>query len=166
MANFDSGFTKSRRSGAEAVTKALNSEDADYEFVLLEDAWTVYKPVVFNVASKNLPKPATSQVQSQLETAVKNYITSDLNPIVKKIEKTGDTNKLGVALVRARRYSEAKAAFAKSDSVSAMNNIANIYVIEQDYEAAIAQYKKVLAKDPNNKTALAGIESLNNKLGK
>ena len=165
MASFDSGFTKSRQNGAKAVTEAMNNEDGDYEFILVEDAWTVYKPVVYNVSAKNIPKPTSAQVQSQLETAIKNYITTDLNPIVKKVEKTGDTNKLGVALVRAKRYSEAKAAFAKSDSVSAMNNIANIYVIEQNYEAAMAQYKKVLAKDPNNKTALAGLESLNTKLG-
>ena len=165
MASFDSGFTKSRQNGAKAVTDAMENEDGDYEFIIVEDAWTVYKPVVYNVSAKNIPKPASSQVQSQLETAIKNYITTDLNPIVKKIEKTGDTNKLGVALVRAKRYTEAKAAFAKSDSVSAMNNIANIYVIEQNYEAALAQYKKVLSKDPQNKTALAGIESLNTKLG-
>ena len=165
MASFDSGFTKSRQVGAKAVTEAMANEDGNYEFIIVEDAWTIYKPVVYNVSAKNIPKPTSSQVQSQLETAIKNYITTDLNPIVKKIEKTGDTNKLGVALVRAKRYTEAKAAFAKSDSVSAMNNIANIYVIEQNYDAAIAQYKKVLAKDPQNKTALAGLESLNNKLG-
>ena len=165
MASFDSGFTKSRQNGAKAVTEAMSNENGDYEFIIVEDAWTIYKPVVYNVSAKNIPKPTSSQVQSQLETAIKNYITTDLNPIVKNVEKTGDANKLGVALVRAKRYSEAKAAFAKSDSISAMNNIANIYVIEQNYDAAIAQYKKVLAKDPQNKTALAGLESLNNKLG-
>lgn len=166
MANFDAGFTKSRKVGAEAVAKAFEDEENDYEFILVEDAWTIYKPVVFNVDAKNIPKPTTNQVISQLEPVIKNYIASDLNPIVKKIEKTGDTNKLGVALVRAKRYTEAKAAFAKSDSVSAMNNIANIYVIEQNYDAAIKEYEKVLSKDPKNKTALAGLESLNTKLGR
>ena len=55
--------------------------------------------------------------------------------------------------------------FTKSNSVSAMINIANIYVIEQNYTAAMAQYKKVLAIEPSNKTALKGIESLNTKMG-
>ena len=63
------------------------------------------------------------------------------------------------------RYNEAKTAFAKSDSVSAMINIANIYVIEQNYTAAMEQYKKVLKKDPENKAAQKGIESLNTKIG-
>ena len=165
MAKYEKGFTTSRQTGAKAVQSALADEEGEYEFILLEDAWTVYKPVVYNVSSKSLPKPASNLVSKQLEVAVKNYIITDLNPIVKAIEKTGDSNKLGVALVRAMRYNEAKTAFAKSDSVSAMINIANIYVIEQNYTAAMEQYKKVLKKDPENKAAQKGIESLNTKIG-
>ena len=165
MAKYEKGFTTSRQTGAKAVQAALADEEGEYEFILLEDAWTVYKPVVYNVSSKSLPKPASNLVSKQLEVAVKNYIITDLNPIVKAIEKTGDSNKLGVALVRAMRYNEAKTAFAKSDSVSAMINIANIYVIEQNYTAAMEQYKKVLKKDPENKAAQKGIESLNTKIG-
>ena len=165
MAKYEKGFTTSRQTGAKAVQAALVDEEGEYEFILLEDAWTVYKPVVYNVSSKSLPKPASNLVSKQLEVAVKNYIITDLNPIVKAIEKTGDSNKLGVALVRAMRYNEAKTAFAKSDSVSAMINIANIYVIEQNYTAAMEQYKKVLKKDPENKAAQKGIESLNTKIG-
>ena len=165
MASFENGFTVSRTNGANEVAQLLADEDAEYEFVSLEDAWSVYKPVVFNVSSKNIPKPSSSLVSKQLEVAVRNYIITDLNPIVERVEQTGDPNKLGVALVRAMRYKEAKAAFAKSNSVSAMINIANIYVIEQNYTAAMAQYKKVLAIEPSNKTALKGIESLNTKMG-
>ena len=166
MANYEAGFTKSRQAGAVAIAKAMEDQEGDYEFIVVEDAWTIYKPVVYNIASKNIPKPSSAQVSKQLTTAIKNYILTDLNPIVKTVEKSGDPNKLGVALVRAMRYEEAKNAFARSSSISAMNNIANIYVIEQNYDAAYAQYNKVLAKDPQNKTALAGIESLNTKLGK
>ena len=165
MAKYEKGFTASRQNGAKVVQTVLADEEGNYEFILLEDAWSVYKPVVYNVSSKSLPKPAGNLVSKQLEVAVKNYIITDLNPIVKTIEKTGDSNKLGVALVRAMRYNEAKNAFAKSDSVSAMINIANIYVIEQNYAAAIEQYNKVLKKDPQNKAAQKGIESLNTKMG-
>ena len=165
MANFEKGFTTSRLEGAAAVTRALEDEEGDYEFISVEDAWTVYKPVAFNVSAKNIPKPSSALVSRQLEIAVKNYIITDLNPIVTRVEKTGDPNKLGVALVRAMRYSEAKNAFARSNSASAYNNIANIYVIEQNYEAAMAQYHKVLEMDPENKVALKGLESLATKLG-
>ena len=165
MAKYEKGFTGSRQNGAKALQEALNDEEGEYEFILLEDAWSVYKPVVYNVSSKSLPKPSSTLVSKQLEAAIKNYIITDLNPIVKSIEKTGDSNKLGVALVRAMRYNEAKSAFAKSDSLSAMVNIANIYVIEQNYSAAMEQYEKVLKKDPENVAAQKGIESLNTKIG-
>ena len=164
MANFENGFTKSRINGAKVLEEALNDEYGDYEFILVEDAWTVYKPVVYNIASKNIPKPSSTLIANQLDIAIKNYIISDLNPIVSRVEQTGDTNKLGVALVRAKRYTEAKEAFAKTNSVSAMNNIANIFVIEQNYEEAANQYNKVLEIDPENKTALSGLESLKTKL--
>ena len=165
MANFENGFTTSRIEGAAAVAQAMNDEEGDYELISVEDAWSVYKPVVFKVSSKNLPKPPSTLVAKQLEIAIKNYIITDLNPIVKKVEQSGDPNKLGVALVRAMRYDEAKAAFARSSSVSAMINIANIYVIEQNYQAAMKQYQRVLDIDPENKAALKGIDSLNTKLG-
>ena len=45
-----------------------------------------------------------------------------------------------------------------------MNNLANIYMIEKSYSAAASQYRAVLNKDPNNKTALKGLENANSKL--
>ena len=90
---------------------------------------------------------------------------TDLNPIVERVKQTGDHNKTGVALVRAKRYKEAKSEFAKVNSVAAMNNIANIYTIEQDYDNAMKMYQKVLAQDPSNKNAQTGLENLKNKLG-
>jgi tetratricopeptide (TPR) repeat protein len=143
----------------------MNDEEGDYEFILLEDAWSVYKPVVFNVASQNLPAVDDTYIAYQLDTAIANYIMTDLNPIVERVKQTGDHNKTGVALVRAKRYKEAKAEFAKVNSVAAMNNIANIYTIEQDYDNAMKMYQKVLAQDPSNKNAQTGLENLKNKLG-
>ena len=69
-----------------------------------------------------------------------------------------------MALVRAGRYSEAKREFQKLSTVSAMNNTANILMIEKNYSGAAAQYRAVLAKDPNNRTAQKGLENANSKL--
>lgn len=165
MAMFEGGFTQSRKRGSEVLKQIMNDEEGDYEFILLEDAWTVYKPVVFNVASQNLPVVDDSYIAYQLDTAIANYIRTDLNPIVDRVRQTGDHNKIGVALVRAKRYKEAKTEFAKVNSVAAMNNIANIYTIEQDYDNAMKMYQKVLAQDPSNKSAQTGLENLKNKLG-
>ena len=165
MSQFDYGFTPCRKKGAEVLDAIYNDEEGEYEFILLHDAWTIYKPVVFNVASQNLPKPNDNDVSKQLDTAIGNYIMTDLNPIIDRLRANGETNKLGVALVRAKRYSEAKREFLKAGTPAAMNNVANIYVIEQNYNEAIKMYERVLAQDPQNKTALSGLESLKNKLG-
>lgn len=165
MSQFEEGFTPSRLKGSEILKYVMQDEEGDYEFILLEDAWSIYKPVVFNVASKNLPKPVDSDVVKQLDTAINNYISSDLKPIVNSVRATGNLNKLGVALVRAKMYGEAKEVFMKAGTPSAMNNVANIYVLEQNYDAAMTMYKRVLEQDPENKTALAGLESLETKLG-
>lgn len=166
MSAFEKGFTSSRKKGSEILKTISNDEEVTFDFILLKDAWTLYRPVVFNVASKSLPKPSNNSVSSQMTTAVKNYISSDLNPIVKTLTNEGaDHNKIGVALVRAMRYDEALKEFNKSTSISAMNNIANIYIIQQNYDAALKQYERVLAKDSENAVAKAGIESLKIKLG-
>jgi len=165
MAAYESGFTMSRKQGAETLKAIMYDEEASYEFILVEDAWTFYKPVVFNVASQNLPKPSETYMIEQFDTAIENYILTDLNPIVERVRESGDHNKIGIALVRAKRYSEAKAEFKKAATVSAMNNIANICTIEQNYDEAIEYYEKALEMDPQNKAALSGLESLKNKLG-
>ena len=84
--------------------------------------------------------------------------------VINRARNEGDANKLGVALVRAGRYSEAKREFQKLSTVSAMNNTANILMIERNYSAAAAQYKKVLEKDPSNKVAQKGLENANSKI--
>lgn len=165
MSVFEQGFSPSRKLGSQILKQIMNDEDSECEFILLEDAWTIYKPVIFNVSEQNLPAIDDSYISYELDKAINNYILTDLNPVIDRLRASGQTNKLGVALVRAKRYKEAKAEFQKLDTVGAMNNIANIYIIEQNYTQAMEMYKKVLAKDPQNKTALSGIESLNTKLG-
>ena len=111
-----------------------------------------------------LVKPNNNDVIKQLDTAINNYILTDLNPIIEELRKSGNPNKLGVALVRAGRYTEAKREFQKSSSISAMNNTANILMIEKNYTAAAAQYRAVLSKDPDNAVAKKGLENANAKI--
>ncbi len=165
MSQFERGFSYSKKEGGQKLKRILNDPEGEYEFILLSDAWSVYKPVVYNVASQNLPKPDDVYITKELEQAIKNYIFTDLNPIIENLKSGGNHNKIGVALVRAKRYSEAKEEFQKVDSLAAKNNIANIYTIEQNYTAAMKMYEEVLKADPENKTALTGLDNLKNKLG-
>ena len=163
MANLEKGFTASYKAGSDAIEKCFADEENYYEFVDTTDAWNSYKPVAY---SNNSPttNPKQEDLVKAVKSAIQDYIASDIEVVIKRAREQGDANKLGVALVRAGRYSEAKREFQKLSTTSAMNNTANILMIEKNYSAAAAQYKKVLEKDPNNKTALKGLENANAKI--
>ena len=163
MANIDKGFTASYKAGSEAVAKCFSDEESYYEFIDTSDAWNSYKPVAYSDGSEpeNFKQ---EQLIANTKTAIQNYIASDIDVVINRARSEGDANKLGVALVRAGRYSEAKREFQKLSTVSAMNNTANILMIEKNYTAAAAQYRRVLEKDPSNKVAQKGLENANSKV--
>lgn len=163
MASLSKGFTASYKAGSEAIAKCYVDDGNFYEFVDTTDAWTVYKPVAYSNSS-NVTLPKQDALVKNLKAAIQSYIDSDIEKVIARERAAGNTSKLGMALVRAGRYSEAKREFQKLSTVSAMNNTANILMIEKNYSAAAAQYRAVLAKDPNNKTAQKGLENANSKL--
>ena len=163
MASFDSGFTASRKKGAEEIVRILQSEDAVYEFVETHYAWNNYPPAIYTGYGDVLQRPTQSKVEELFQNVVSEYVNSDLNAVIKRVQKSGDPNKLGMAYVRAGKYDQAKAEFTKAasgGSVSAMNNLGNVYMLEKEYSLAEKQYNQVLAIEPENKTALKGIENL------
>lgn len=169
MASFASGFTKSRAKGAEQIKKIFASEDEDvyYEFIETHYAWENYPPAIYTGYGDVLPKPTQATVQSLFKAAVTDYINADLSVVIKRARDSGDANRLGLAYVRAGQYTNAKNEFAKGvakGNVSAMNNLGNVYMIEKNYSAAEKQYKQVLAIEPNNQTALSGLENVRSML--
>ena len=129
-------------------------------------SWTNYKPVAFSTNS-SVTTPKQDALVKNIRAAIQDYISSDIEAVIKRARDEGDTNKLGVALVRAGRYTEAKKEFQKAadrGSIPAMNNVANILMIEKNYTAAAAQYKRILDKDPENKVAQKGLENANAKI--
>ncbi len=163
MAALSKGFAASYRAGSEAIAKCYVDDGNFYEFIDTSDAWSVYKPVAYSNSS-NVTLPKQDALVKNLKAAIQSYIDSDIEKIIARERAAGNTSKLGMALVRAGRYSEAKREFQKLNTVSAMNNTANILMIEKNYSAAAAQYRAVLNKDPNNRTAQKGLENANSKL--
>ena len=166
MAHISEGFTASYKAGSEEIVKCFSDEENYYEFIDTTDAWNIYKPVAYS-NSANIITPKQDELIKNIKSAIQNYINSDIEAVIKRARADGDSNKLGVALVRAGRYSEAKREFQKSadrGSIAAMNNVANILMIEKNYSAAAAQYSAVLKKSPENKTALKGLENANSKI--
>lgn len=163
MASLSKGFTASYKAGSEAIAKCYVDDGNFYEFIDTNDAWAFYKPVAYSNNS-NVTLPKQDVLVKNLKAAIQSYIESDIEKIIARERAAGNTSKLGMALVRAGRYSEAKREFQKLSTVAAMNNTANILMIERNYSAAAAQYRAVLNKDPNNKTAQQGLEDAKSKL--
>lgn len=167
MVKFEEGFTKSLIAGGDKLEKIKADPDGDYEYINIHTAWELYPPVVYSRGSSSFEKPSQAVLEEAVGKAVKTYIDAELLPIINEARASGNDNKLGVALVRAGKYTEAKEAFnraAKTGSLAAMNNVANVLMYEKNYSGAASQYNKVLDKDPQNKTAKKGLENAMSKL--
>ncbi len=167
MAAFETGFTNSKARGAQLIDQIMQDEDASYDFIETHYAWQNYPPAIYTGYGNVLERPSQDAVEALFKAAVNDYILTDLEAVIKRVSSTGDSNKLGVAYVRAGQYEKAKMEFSKGavkGNVSSMNNLGNIFMIEKDYAAAEEQYRKVLAIDPENKTALKGLENVRSLL--
>lgn len=158
MKSLYGGFTKSRRDAFKAIKKILSDKEALLEFYDTHSLWEVYSPSVYTGSTGIFTRPSQSQIERTAVASIDEYVNTEIEGIIVNARKSGDPNKIGMALVRVGRYSEAKNEFAKSNSVQAMNNLANVYLLEKNFNAARVQFEKVLAKDPENKTAKKGIE--------
>lgn len=160
MANFEKGFTASRKAGA-------NADLSEAEFIDIHSLWEAYPPVAFSGSGTNYKKPVQSEIEKATDAAVKEYVKSELEPIISKVSSTGNLNKIGVAYVRAGLYDNALVQFRKSaaqGNISGMNNLANVYTIQKKYAEAAEIYKRVISLKPDNKTAIKGLESVSAKL--
>jgi len=167
MANFEKGFSKALAEGIKAVRTAMSNEDGNYSYYATEQAWEVYSPAVYTGAGFSFDTPSSAAIEKNVKSAIQDYIALELEGVIKNARASGDSNRIGVSLVRAGRYAEAKTEFTKAidrGSVGAINNLANIYMIEKNYSAAASTYKRTLQKDPNNKTATNGLANANEKL--
>ncbi|MDO4505487.1 MAG: hypothetical protein Q4B64_00905 [Spirochaetales bacterium] len=152
------GFTKSRKDAFDSIKKILSDSEALLEFYDTHSLWEVYSPSVYTGSTGIFTRPSQNQIEKAAVAAVDEYLNTEIEGVIVNARRTGDPNKIGMALVRVGRYSEAKNEFAKSNTIQAMNNLANVYLLEKNFNAAKAQFEKVLAKDPENKTAKKGIE--------
>ncbi|MBQ0038924.1 MAG: hypothetical protein KBS64_00665 [Treponema sp.] len=152
------GFTRARKDAFNRIKTILSDKDALLEFYDTHSLWEVYAPAVYTGSTGIFKRPPQSQIEKAAIASVDEYINTEIEGIIVNARKSGDPNKIGMALVRVGRYAEAKNEFAKSKSIQAMNNLANVYLLEKNYSAAKSQFEKVLAKDPENKTAKKGVD--------
>lgn len=165
MASFGKSFTQARKAAEKQIAAAKTDTEKDYRFTDVHTSWEIYAPAVYSGAGTYFEKPSQSAIDKAVKAAINEYIEGDLSIVISRARKSGDANKLGLAYLRAGRLAEAKGEFSKISTIPAMNNLANVYMLEKNYSAAAAQYKRVLAKDDSNRIAQKGLESANSKLG-
>ena len=164
MKNLSKGFTKGLNSASDTIKNANNGQ-IDAEYVVTHEAWDTYTPAIYSGTYGLFKNPSQSELERAYKKALDNYVNTEIKMVLDNARASGDPNKLGLAYVRTGRYSEAKAEFSKSNTITSMINLANVYILEKNYNAAINQYNKVLAIDPENEKAKKGIDKANTLKG-
>ena len=160
MKTFREGFTKSRTQGA----KLLNS-GIEYEIVDVHEAWEYYPPVTFSGYRGSYKNPSKDAIIKAVNEATTYYINNELAALAKKFRSEGNTKLLADTYVRSGMYNEALAEYQKLNTTSAWNNMALVYTYQKKYKQAQDMYKKVLAKDSNNRSANAGMKKITALIG-
>jgi hypothetical protein len=167
MEAFNAGFSAAWEKGAAALSAVFASgETAD--FIVLEDRWAVYPPAPLPEQGIQFKTPETNPVRENTESAVKNYIASEIEPLLRGVQaqlQRSPTavlqNRLGVLLVRAGRFAEARAAYERAagmGSAAAMTNRGNLALQEKDAATAEKWFRQALAASPDNANAKRGLE--------
>lgn len=165
MANFNKGFIAARKAAARTIAAIKKDESKELDYIGTKTGWETYKPAVFSGTGLSFDTPSSAALEKAMSAAVNDYINTELAAVIKRAQKSGDTNKLGIAYLRSGRLADAKAEFSKLNTAAGMNNLANCYMIEKNYSGAKALYKKVLAKEPGNRVAADGLKDVNERLG-
>ena len=168
MKSLRDGFISSWHHAADELLDAAEQE-ADVSFTSLKDAWESYPPTGYASKTGVSEMPAAAAVTAAAERSIARYIKEEFEPQIaearKQLELYGDDerklNALGLLYVRAGMYADAISVFeraASHGSVSAMNNLGNIAMLQKRYADAQNWYRQALLRDPTNTAAQRGLE--------
>jgi tetratricopeptide (TPR) repeat protein len=172
MSALGEGFTSAWNAAAGELHALFeNAETA--ELIALEDAWWDYSPAPFLALGVRIGRPDLNEVRRAADTALNAYIAGEINPLIQAVQRqiqsaTGSSlaslhNRLGILLVRAGRTAEAKISYERAAGmglVPAMTNRGNLALIENDYTGSERWFRQALQIQPDNKTALRGMEQI------
>lgn len=167
MSTLREGFVNSWYNAVSEIREAADS-GAEVTFYSVLDAWDYYPTASVPGVSATGEPPLESSLVAAAETDMSRYITTEFGPQIAAVQNQLATkgisvdllNKLGLLYVRAGMYSSAIPVYERSaamGSVSAMNNLGNIAVIQRRFDEGKLWYERALSLDPNNSTALRGL---------
>jgi hypothetical protein len=169
MGALDSGFTKAWDAAALGLKERFSAGES-LDFIFVEDAWGIYPPAPFPTLGVRISQSGREMVRRGAATALTEYTAAEIEPLVREAQRNAQSsgsaagyNRLAVLQVRAGRMVEAKSAFERAavmGSVSAMINRGNLALNEKDYTAAERWYKQALQVQPDNASAIRGMEQV------
>jgi TPR repeat protein len=170
MSSLAEGFINCWYNAVNRINFAVENGD-DVNFIILEDAWTLYPPAAMSVQDIQYDKPLEAAVSRLAETDMLRYISSEFNPKILAVQNEIRTqggsvtlyNRLGLLYVRAGMYNEANAEYQRSaalGSAAAMVNLGNLAILSRDFSAAEQWFTRALRIDPRNRSAQNGLNQV------
>ena len=169
MNAFNEGFTAAWTQAA-ALLKESFKEGKDVDFVMVEEAWTVYPPAPLPELGGRIVRTDTQAAANGANRAMQQYIDQELQQILRQVQAQINANptmalynRLGIVQARIGRIAEAKAAYERAagmGSVPAMTNRGNLALTEKDFAGAERWFKQALSRDSKNSVALWGLEKV------
>ncbi len=169
MTAFNEGFTAVWTKGV-AVLNDNFKAGKTADFVIVEDAWSVYPPAPFPEQGGRPVRTDAAVAGREVNRAMQLYISAEIQPLLNQVLTRVSAaptaalhNRLGILQVRAGRIADGKASYERAagmGSVPAMTNRGNLALSEKDYATAERWFRQALSKDAKNTTALRGLEQI------
>jgi TPR repeat protein len=169
MNAFNEGFTLAWHSAVESLNK-LFTDGVEADFIMLESAWGIYPPAPLPAQGGTAVRISEEDLTRTADGVIRQYIAQEIQPLVEALQRqiaanptAALYNRLGILLVRSGRSAEARAAYERAAGmglVPAMTNRGNLALIERDYAAAERWFRQALTREPENQTALRGMEKI------
>ena len=164
MSVLSEGFYACWNRGVSVLNNAFSSSEF-VEFVAVQEAWAEYPPALMFELGRTSLRTDNAAALREVNRAIQTYITQEINPIIQRTSNMQNSaaqqNRLGILYVRAGRIAEGKAAYERAagmGSVPAMTNRGNLALIERDFTVAERWFRQALQREPQNPTALSGLE--------
>lgn len=167
MSSFDQGFMAAWMRGVVSLNLAFDRGDL-IEFIVTGDAWSIYPPAPLPELGTRAGRSNSEIILAEAKRAIDQYIVQDIMPIIWRVDaqvtRTPTAalfNRLGILNARAGRMDTAKANYERAANMgllAAMTNRGSLALTERDYNTAEFWFRRALAADSRNGTALRGLE--------
>jgi tetratricopeptide (TPR) repeat protein len=167
MSRLGDGFSVAWQEGINRINNMLNNNESA-EMIIIDEAWITYPPASFPSSGIRLVMPDSNTINTAGNAVVQNYIRSEFGPKISavqdQIRRSPNAtlyNQLGNLLLRSQQTAQAKTAYETAAGMGltgAMVNRGNIALNENDIAGAERWFKQALAREPQNKSALKGME--------